>query len=177
MIPAMAGDYRRIRFASPGEVLDEVDRLRQGGYTRHGNWTLGQVCHHCAGLIEMSRRGFPEMKVPLAIRLSRPLVRWLMLGNAWMPRGMPTLPILEPGVIGGDDAGIERLRREIEAFERHAGPMAASPLLGPLTREQWERIHLIHTAHHLGFLSPATTEPPSPGATVGREAGGGAAAG
>jgi hypothetical protein len=50
-----------------------------------------------------------------------------------------------------DRAEAETLR----AFEAHDGSMAAHPIIGPLSRDQWTRGPCIHSAHHLSFAPPS----------------------
>jgi len=35
------------------------------------------------------------------------------------------------------------------------GPAIAHPLLGPLSRAEWDRMHRCHAAHHLSFAAPS----------------------
>jgi hypothetical protein len=41
------------------------------------------------------------------------------------------------------------------AFEDHDGSMAAHPIIGPLSRDQWTGVHCTHSAHHLSFAPPS----------------------
>jgi hypothetical protein len=36
-----------------------------------------------------------------------------------------------------------------------SGPVIPHPSIGPLTKAEWDRFHLIHCAHHLSFAIPA----------------------
>ena len=46
----------------------------------------------------------------------------------------------------------DRLIQLIQRFQQHQGSLHPSPLFGPLTRQQWDDLHVIHCSHHLGFL-------------------------
>lgn len=143
----------RLSFGSMEEAVGYARGLLASGYERRGAWSLGQICKHLAGTMEMSRRGFPPLKVPLPVRLARPMTRWWVLKYG-MPRGAPTLPLLVFGDHLKDAEGVEALAEETRIYAAHDGPLAFSPLLGRLTREQWDRVHIGHAAHHLRFLEP-----------------------
>jgi hypothetical protein len=56
---------------------------------------------------------------------------------------------------GGDEAAaVERFKQAIERLRAHPGELHPSPFFGYLTPQQWRDLHLIHCAHHLGFLLP-----------------------
>ena len=58
---------------------------------------------------------------------------------------------------GGDEAAaVERLRQALARLQAHEGMFKPSPLCGPLDRETWLRLHLLHCSHHLSFLIPRT---------------------
>jgi hypothetical protein len=42
----------------------------------------------------------------------------------------------------------------MDRLRTHQGEMHASPFFGYLTPQQWRDLHLIHCAHHLGYLIP-----------------------
>jgi hypothetical protein len=151
---------RELRFDTLDEVVRDAENLLAKGYDKTGNWDLAQVCGHLAEWVRYPLDGFP--KAPL---LARP-VFWLvrhtvgkrmgraMLAGGKMKTGIPTAPQSVPAPGGDDAAGVGRLRESIARWKAHAGPLHASPLFGGLTREQWEKGHLIHCAHHLSFLVP-----------------------
>jgi hypothetical protein len=64
----------------------------------------------------------------------------------------PQKPLPAPG--GDEAAAVERFRQAIERLQRHQGQMHDSPFFGHLTPQEWRALHLIHCAHHLGFLMP-----------------------
>ena len=72
-----------------------------------------------------------------------------------VPEGIPTSPPLLP-VEGLDEREeAEGLRQAIAHYEAPPGPVAPHRLFGFLTREEWDRFHCIHCAHHLSFAVPA----------------------
>jgi hypothetical protein len=152
MSDPIATGRRALAFGRVEEILPEVDRLLAGHATL-GRWSLGMICRHLATAIRDSVEGYP-FRMPWAFRRTvGPLgYRWLdrrgrMPSGLWAPKAMipPT---------GLDDrAEAESLRRAI-ALYRDRGPIAEHPLFGRFRPEQWDRLHCIHAAHHLGFALP-----------------------
>ena len=48
----------------------------------------------------------------------------------------------------------ENLRQAIAHFRASPGPVIPHRIFGPLTRDEWHRLQLIHLAHHLSFAVP-----------------------
>lgn len=152
---------RTVRYPDFDAVLADVDGLLAGGYDRGGRWTLGQMGHHLATVIEMSMDGFPSA-FPAPFRL---LARWLVLGRILRHQrfgaGYAAPKYMEPPENPDDRAGVDRLRQAVARFRAHPGPLAPSPLFGRLTAEQWREVHLWHCEHHFSFLHPmAAPSPP-----------------
>jgi hypothetical protein len=144
---------RTLRLVDFPAVLAEVERLA-AGYDRAGIWTLAQMCHHLARVIELSLDGFPG-RMPWVMRLG---ARWLVLPRILrhqvFQRRFPAPDYLQPPDGAEDRQGIERLRSVVERFLEHTGPLQPSPIFGALTPEQWREVHLWHCEHHLSFLIP-----------------------
>jgi hypothetical protein len=146
--------YRKLDFRSFADVTAELNRLLAYGYTKHGNWTLGQTCAHLAIFIEGSLEGFKGPRVPWYTRMLAPLfVRWT-LKHRRMPAWASTPKECEPPPAVDDQKDVRRLKALLQRFERHAGPLHPSPFGGNASREVWTEMHLIHCAQHLGFLQP-----------------------
>jgi hypothetical protein len=147
-------EQRKLDFKDLAEVLAEVHRLHTNGYRKLGQWDLAQVCNHLAYFIQGSLDGF-TFRVPwlLKVLFGRFTLRRI-LEQRRMNAGGPTpqKPLPEPG--GDEDAAVANLEQTGEKFQAHAGDLHASPFFGYLTRQQWLAMHLVHCAHHLGFLAP-----------------------
>ena len=46
------------------------------------------------------------------------------------------------------------MRRAIAHYEASPGPVVPHRLFGFMTRQEWDRFHCIHAAHHLSFAIP-----------------------
>jgi hypothetical protein len=153
-------DRRTLRFNTPGDVLRDAEMLadaeRRGTLQASGNWTLGQALAHLATWVNMPFDGYPEMDPPAWwMRLFRPLITmWLV--HKGFPAGVRIAGV-PAGTFGTEacdvDEGLTRLRT---AFDRLATkePMHASPVFGPMTRDEWIKFHLRHAELHLGFFHP-----------------------
>lgn len=158
---------RKLSFQRSDEILAEVDLLLESGYERTGTWSLGQICRHLTGVLIGSVEGFPSFSgsggqpsgddPDRARRVA--LGRRLILDRGEMPKGVRLPDEFAPKPEVDDRAEAEALRGAWRAYHQQAGPLADHPLLGPLTSDEWMRFHCVHSAHHLGFLSPRTARP------------------
>jgi len=113
-------------------------------------WTLPQMLQHAAQSIEFSIKGFPE-----------PKPAWFQstLGSAaftfFNARGAMSHALDEP--IPGAPAldaqqslklSVQRLLDAMDAFSAHKGAFAPHFAYGVLSREAYERAHLMHLANH-----------------------------
>lgn len=151
---------RQLAFASLREVISECESLLASGYTRHGKWTLGQICCHLRVTIEANLNGYPAWMTVLGYPL-RPLLKWFMLprllaGNS--PAGIKTAGRFVPAAGLDDRSEVKALSDCIDLFEAYNKPLHAHPGFGRMTKAQFDRFHAAHAAHHLGFLSPADSE-------------------
>lgn len=145
---------RALRFQSFDEVMPDVERLLQGHKTV-GTWSLGQICRHLAlvarRVVDMptSTPADPSQWVPEDQKRE-------VFASGQLPEGLPGPPENRPpsGLDALEEA--EGLRQAIAYYRASPGPAIPHRLFGPLTREEWERLQLIHMAHHLSFASPTT---------------------
>ena len=147
---------RRLNFDDVGSMLNEVDRLHADGYECLGRWDLGRICRHLARSLHATIDGagpvFPRALVVTVGPLLKRMVMWTgrIPSGATMPKGV------EPGPegVGDPESAIAELHAAVARFGAHRGALHAHPAFGPMSPEEWGRFHLIHAAHHLGFLVP-----------------------
>jgi hypothetical protein len=146
-------DRRTLEFARLDEVMPEVDRLL-AGHATVGNWSLGQICNHLAGMYRMSVEGF-GVQMPWLFRATLGRVfKKKIFAERRMKAGIkvPERFLPKPGL--DDRAEAEALRASIAHYRAHPEPRAPHPFFGQLTGDEWDRVHLIHSAHHLSFAVP-----------------------
>jgi len=144
---------RPLEFTSLDQVMPEVDRLLQG-YTRQGNWSLGQMCQHLTISIRGSLEGF-EGKGPWLLRVALgPTIKKQILRSGKVREGIKPPGFFLPGTDLDDRAEAEAYRAALRFFSMHTGPLADHPVFGRMTYAEWDHLHRIHAAHHLSFVHP-----------------------
>jgi hypothetical protein len=94
---------RSLSFDSLDAAVADAEKLLAGGYEKHGQWSLGQVCGHLANWLGYAMDGFPKAPPPIRLML-------------WLARHSIGPAKLKQYLAGGCDAG-----RQTD----HAGERAA----------------------------------------------------
>lgn len=147
-------DRRTLHFESMQDIVDDVLRLDGKPVRTSGNWSAPQIVQHVAKLINFSIDGFPA-KAPVALRIAGRLLRNRSLSRT-LPAGFRfpgRFTFLAPDEDITWDEAVTYLRETIGRlqYERMSAP---SPVLGPLTHEEWERLHCRHAEMHFSFMQP-----------------------
>jgi hypothetical protein len=148
---------RVLRFTSLDDILKDAQQLTTGRARRLGNWSLGQATGHLACAMKMSLDGTNHGRAPLPVRIIlRLFFKKLILTKGMRPgfnlKGKFAQYMIPEATCSNEQglsdlrAGIERLKREPQ---RHP-----HPAFGPLTREEWDQLHLRHAELHLSFFVP-----------------------
>lgn len=145
---------RELELADLNAVLAELERLAQQGYTAAGNWNLAQICDHLAYFIEGSLDGF-SFRAPWLLRyfIGVPMKRRILQTGKMGRMPTPQKPLPDPNL--NEKQSVRRLKLAIERLLHPVSQLHDSPFFGPLTPDEWRRLHTIHAAHHLSFLIPA----------------------
>jgi hypothetical protein len=149
---------RELTFDDLNAAVEDARRLLRAGYTRHGNWTLGQICRHLTLVQNPSVDGYPKWMSLFAFL--RPVMRRFLLPKVLSgdsPRGIRTASMFVPPADLEDAREVESFATSVARFQAHAGDYAPHPAFGRQSRERIEEIHAFHAAHHLRFLSPKNT--------------------
>jgi hypothetical protein len=146
---------RKVSYASLQEVLADAECLNRGNIKCLGNWSAGQTFLHLARAMNVSIDG-TDAKFPLWLRVMARLMKKKLLAGP-MPPGfqLPAGAALKfvPGPTSTEE-GLAALREAIARQERESS-RAASPVFGKITRDEWNQIHLKHSALHMSFLTRA----------------------
>jgi len=119
-----------------------------------GGWTVGQVLAHCAQSIDASRTGYPSSKGWLFQRtIGRIAMRTFLRRGSMSHDRVGPIPGAPDIAATSIDEGLARIRRAIAAFRAHEADFAPHFAYGPVTREQYDRLHAMHVANHLAPLA------------------------
>jgi hypothetical protein len=152
-------DRRTLAFRTAQDLSDEVERIiaaaEQSRARTTGNWSVGQIFDHLAAWMEGSLDGF-DFSMPWPVRIGGRLLKRRMLTRPF-PTGVrppggaaKLLPDAEVPL----DQGAARIRAVLARIHRGEPMPHPSPLLGPLTQDEWIQLHLRHAESHLGFVHP-----------------------
>jgi hypothetical protein len=150
-------DRRSLHFDNFDEVLADAERLvqleAQGRMTALGNMSLGQALGHLALWLHASVDGVP-MQAPALLKLvargmkrsilSKTLAAGFKLPPDAAAKLIPPATMTAAEGFGKLSAAVSRLSRE----DRRA----ASPMLGTLSIDEWDQLHLRHAELHLSFM-------------------------
>jgi hypothetical protein len=148
----MTPGRRTLQYQSLDEVMPEVERLL-AGHTTVGNWSLAQICRHLATVM--------RRVVDLPASTPHDPSKWVgedqkrqILESGMLPENLPAPPQVVPAETLGEREEAEGLRQAIAYYKASAGPVIPHRLFGPLSKDEWDRLQLIHVAHHLSFAVP-----------------------
>ena len=153
-------NLRNLRFENLDTAVADARLLLREGYTRQGNWTLGQICRHLTLVQDPSVDGYPKWMSLFAFM--RPIMRRFLLPKILgddSPRGIRTSSMFVPPENVDDASEVEAFAKSVERFHRHVGEYHPHPAFGKQSRDMIEQIHSAHAAHHLRFLTPSNPEP------------------
>jgi hypothetical protein len=144
---------RELRFENESEILAEAERLAEGSPQVLGNWSAGQIFKHLAIVMDGSIDGL-NFKAPWIIRLIVPLFKKPLLTSTMRPGfRLPkrAKEVLIPRDLISTQEGIQALRDAVRRLNSTI-ERKPSPVLGPMTREEWTQLHCRHAELHLSFL-------------------------
>lgn len=149
-------ERRQLHFNSLDDIAADVDRLAKSREIRAlGNWSPGQVFRHVAIVMNKSIDSF-AFRPPAFIRwlacwlfkrrfLTKPMAPGFKLPPAAAAELIPPATTLQEG--------LDSIRRAVARLQTETGRVP-SPVLGPLTIEQWNQLHCRHAELHFSFLIP-----------------------
>jgi hypothetical protein len=148
----MTPGRRSISYNSLDDVMPDVEWLLKG-HSAVGNWSLAQICRHLATVM--------RRVVDLPASTPQDPSRWVgkdqkrqVFESGTLPEGLPGPQEVIPGETSGDRDEAEGLRQAIAYYQSSSGPVIPHRLFGPLSKAEWDRLQLIHCAHHLSFAIP-----------------------
>jgi Protein of unknown function (DUF1569) len=150
---------RHLHFTSLDDIVADVDQLANAKEIRClGNWSGGQVLRHLTTVMNGSIDGMPRV-MPGFLRFILRLVMKKRFLNKPMPPGF-RLPksgaALLPAPTSWDE-GLQGFRQAARRLQTET-IRQPHPVLGPLTVEEWTKVHCRHSELHLSFLMPDGTK-------------------
>ena len=147
---------RKLHFDNLDAILSDVDRLAKSREIRAlGNMSAGQILEHLARTMNKSIDGY-QNGLPAPVRFvfrllfKNKFLHQPMSAGFKLPKG--ALAELVPGPVDLEQ-GFRDLRQAIRRLQTEPN-RAPSPVLGPLTRDEWNEVHCRHAELHLSFLVP-----------------------
>lgn len=140
-----------IKVQSLTQALAWLDRLEGAASPRAtGAWPLSSVLDHLAQSIEMSLDGFPQPRSELFQKTvgsaAFTVFKWRGRMNHGLAEPIPGAPGLTAGAEWRPAA--LRLRRAIERFDAHGGPLMPHFAYGALPKGDYALAHTLHIANH-----------------------------
>jgi Protein of unknown function (DUF1569) len=153
---AKVANRRPLHFESVQQILDDVERLNPATTKTLGNWSGGQIFWHLGTVINGSIDGAP-LRFSWILRMLGRMMKKHVLTRGMKPgfqlKGKAA-EFLIPAATNWEE-GREYLRRSIRRLQTESKRESTSPLLGPMTREDWDKLHCRHAELHLSFLVPS----------------------
>ncbi len=147
---------RTVSYQSYDDLLADAEEMAHGVVQTLGNWSLGQIFQHIATGLETSIDGSP-LKFPFPIRLAAPFLKKRFLTKTLSPGFQ--LPAsarkaLVPDATVSTADGLDALRLAVSRCESE-NERALHPLLGRLSKKEWDQFNFRHAEMHMSFVVPA----------------------
>jgi hypothetical protein len=146
--------YRNLRFTTWAEVDAEIKKLEKAkSPASTGKWSINQILEHLDDIISDTVHG------------KKPQMPWIMkvtLGKMFFKKMMRD-GFMKPGNFNPDGAKVrvekdyretlEKLKKSILEFKAIVpAEIKENSFMGKITKEQSEKIHIYHIAHHFSFI-------------------------
>ena len=144
---------RKVNYQSLAELQADAERLASNGARPLGNWSAGQIYQHLANALNGSIDGLPGT-FPWYIKVMARLFKKRFISGP-MPAGLKVPRDLAEKVMPepiSTEEGLANLRAAIARLERDP-KRAPSPIFGPMSKEEWNTMHLSHANLHMSFLT------------------------
>lgn len=142
---------RELHFSSLEEVQAEIERLATADVKCLGNWSLGQIFQHLATAMNASLDG-TDAKLPFFVRWIAPLFKNKILNSPMSP-GFKAPKQMTPQPEVSVEEGLAAVRASLQRT-MHEEKRVKHVVLGNLTREEHDKMHLRHAEMHLSFVVP-----------------------
>lgn len=143
---------RQLMFASLADALRQLDQVATAtALNPAATWSWSKALLHCAQSIEYSLSGYPESRSALFQHTAGAIAF-----SYFKSRGRMSHNLLEaiPGAASLDanaasTVAVAALRKAIDTFENHTGPLHPHFAYGQLSKAEYEQAHAMHIANHM----------------------------
>jgi len=145
---------RTISYATLQEIADDAVRLHAAGAPTTGNWSQGQIYDHLARLMDGSLDGF-DFTVAWPLRVIAKFFFKPRIFSKGMPAGFQLKGKAGKALLPdpeAEQAGLNHLLHAIQRLQNET-QRHPSPVLGELTREEWDLLHRRHAELHMSFIA------------------------
>ena len=138
-------------FLSIDDLLADAERLRCGSYEKAGQWDLPMILDHLGKAMEVPSPVQKPVPWPVSV-IARAFIRRMTRRGIYpsfkirAPKAMQPTPNIP---LETADAAFRAAAGKMKSF---TGPTVEGTPFGPLPREDFVKLHLLHGAHHLSFL-------------------------
>lgn len=149
---------RDLRFDSYDELLSDAQKLADGEVMLVGNWTLGQIFQHLATAYNGSIDGL-NFKVSWIIKVMARLLMKKKFLYGQMPSGFQIPEKNRAEFVPEDSTSIETALAALKAAVHRLqteSQRVVHPVLGELSRDEWDNWHWRHAEMHMSFAVPVT---------------------
>jgi hypothetical protein len=136
-------------------ALKKLDELSRQAILSSGGWSPYQIFTHCAQSIEFSLSGFPEHKSDFFKNTAGQLAF-----SAFSSKGQMTHSLSEPipgapriESVPDIQFAINRFKKSLIDFQQFDGKLAPHFAYGELSKQDYERAHVMHFYNHLQEMS------------------------
>jgi hypothetical protein len=116
-----------------------------------GEWNLYQIFTHCAQSVEYSMTGYPEHKSELFKKTAGALAFSTFSKKGKMSHSLnEAIPGAPPITTEGDyQEALKRFKQSLSEFKQYRGNLMPHFAYGDLSKEEYEKAHVMHFNNHL----------------------------
>ena len=139
--------------ADKNNLIQRINKLSEESTPSWGKLSVGQMCEHCARVLEINAGLVEEKKPGFLVKLFAPMVRKMILGEKPYPKNSPTAPQLKVRKPVDFETGKERLLTNLNYFTNPENKEQIvnhpSKLYGKLTEAEKGWSQYKHINYHL----------------------------
>ncbi|MCA9247147.1 MAG: DUF1569 domain-containing protein [Planctomycetales bacterium] len=148
-------ERRSLVFTDVHQIVADAQQVVSGPFHTSGNWSAGQIFMHLARAVDSSIDGL-DVKIAFPVRIVGRYFLKRRILEGTMPAGFRLSGASAEKLVPGETetaAGLKGLREAIARLDQ-TSQRVPHAVFGPLTKEEWDRLHCRHAEMHLSFIIP-----------------------